>query len=247
MFLIPLSASSQMKLHMRATIAMPVVGSSSRDAYPSHTPKAFSTDLIVRLDDTIALVIGSNIDTLRHGTWLEKNNFYIMPYEFQFDSADHAISSMKMHGRWMGALGEALIEVPLVHTVPVSDSMWEFTEGNVLCSFDCFYDEKYLMPNGENGETIFGGKGTTSFGANILSVHQSPAHSSLHITSLTNGAVRIETDVIGSPQPIEIFDALGRQVVRETMEGNSLTITTLRPGCYFARIGSEIVKFVVID
>ncbi|HEX5317209.1 MAG TPA: hypothetical protein VFX22_11215, partial [Candidatus Kapabacteria bacterium] len=67
------------------------------------------------------------------------------------------------------------------------------------------------------------------------------------IPSLTGGFV------ISSPahfnRRLEIFNTLSRKVADEVVLAGSLSldhrISSLPPGCYFARLGDEVAKFIV--
>ena len=247
--LIPFSASSQGRFYLRASISMPVSGSSDLQAYISHGSGAFDGSLEVKLRDTIALTAGDNRDSLRN-TELKLGGG--SPYlclgtcTFQFDSLNHILHKIGISGQAIGGKG-FFISVDSLPVVALSDSEWTLPDQSVPCNYSCYYDDKYLMPNGNNGEDIASGLGQSTFvGRNILGVRRASGPSTIHITSFGSGIIQIETSANLPSQEIEIFDGLGRQVFHTTFSGNTIRVSNLRSGCYITRLGSEMVKFVVI-
>jgi len=51
-------------------------------------------------------------------------------------------------------------------------------------------------------------------------------------------------------EPLQIFDMIGQPVLKMPVESGMkdmiLSSQSLPPGCYFARLGNEVVKFVVM-
>ena len=135
-----------------------------------------------------------------------------------------------------------------LHVVALSDTTWTLADENVPCTDTCSYEDKYLMPNGENGEDFASGIGVSTFvGRNVLLVHLQNAHSRLRITSLANAGLLIDANQDAIGQALEVFDYLGHRVVHEIYNGSPIRLATLRPACYFARLGEETVKFVVLQ
>ena len=253
--LIPLSAWSQSRLFLRATVPMPMSGSSDFKAYLCHGSGAFDDNAELKFQDSIPILAGDNQATLSH-TLLTRGN---TPYSaglhefrfqglctFQFNPQNHTLLWFNLSGGNFNA--HFSISLDTVRVVALSDSTWTLDDQSISCTYTCDYVDRYLMPNGNNGKDVAQGKGQTTFaGRNVLLVLLSNEHSSIRISSIANGVIQIEGDVNKPGQEIEIFDALGRQVFHTAIDGQPIRVGNLRMGCYFARTRAEVRKFVVVD
>lgn len=68
-----------------------------------------------------------------------------------------------------------------------------------------------------------------------LSLYPNPAHSSVQISGIGL-----------QPQPLTIYSATGAQLLQQTVvDGNTIDVSHLRPGIYFARIGLQTLKLAI--
>lgn len=249
LFLIPVCGWAQGRLFLRATISMPVSGSSDFQGYVNHNSGAFDGFLEVTLHDSIALVAGKNRDSLFNiGLALGSNQFICVGvFNAQFDSESHKLLKVSINGEAKGGKG-FFVSLDSLEVVALSDSTWTVADQSVACNYTCYYADKYLLPNGSSGEDIASGIGQTIFvGRNILGVRPSSRPSTIHIISLGPGVIQIEADANTLAQEIAIFDDLGRQVFRRNSDGGTIRVSDLRSGCYIARLGTEVIKFVVLQ
>jgi hypothetical protein len=252
----PLSAKAQDRLFLNASALMSMSGYSDLNAYVSHGDGRYSDILEVKLRDTISLVADNAQDTLpiRNSVMGPKYGGpqYLCSgfYTFHFDHQGHRLLNVVIRaGGYYGSFFSMTLDsLPLT---AISDSTWSVTDAKWTCSYSCHYESLYLMPNGNNGSDVATGKGETTLATpNALSVYHSMKHERVRIVMVANHAVQFESDDKSSTMSIDIYDAIGRITDLVHFEGGIARVTSLPPGCYFARLtssngASEVVKFVV--
>lgn len=262
--MIPISGNAQSRLFFHATIDLPLTGTTDDTTNGCSTGgqpiTPISGDILVTLSDTIPLIAGENQGSLNSpivnmrimggGTYAYSGN-----YTFQYDPQRHTISNVQITaGSTIPGYDSSEINFALtldsISLSAVSDADWTLAGGGLPCSYSSGYYNQYLMMTGALGWQKASGQGQTTL-VNLnastagVEVSMGVPSSTIQITYIANGAVQIEGSSSGPEVEVEIFDAVGHLTLRTPMDGNVVQISNLVPGCYFARLGNQVAKFIV--
>jgi hypothetical protein len=251
---VPLLVRSQDRIHFQAEIVLHDTGSWSGYSkwYPgvnyggpeSRTLHLWYNDTLTIMGDSISGILQRNPGNLTSA----------------FDRTTNTMRHVQIIGSYTPSSDEDQTHFTftlILDSLPLereSDSKYALMKGNYDCHVSNSYswghpggpeqsDLALTYSSGSGGDTGF----VTVYVPTISSSVRYPiAKTIFHIISLSNGSVQIEGDPNAPIQTVEIIDHLGRTIRRANLESNSTRITSLIPGCYFARLGTEVAKFVVI-
>jgi hypothetical protein len=258
---VPLSAAAQSRLFFHATIDLPMHGWCGDVSHGCNEGGALINDTMeVELNEFFPLIAGENLGMLKSpivdwnwgGPYVYSGN-----YTFQYDPQSHTLYNLQITVAGLNGSSDDSSEINFAISLDsislgvVSDSNWTLAYNDVPCSYSSSYYYQYLMYNSAEGVDQAIGQGqTTLVNLNVstasVEVSTGGPSSNIQITYLGNGAVQIECSPSSPEEAVEIFDALGHLTLRATMDGNFAQISNLPLGCYFARIGDQVAKFIVL-
>jgi hypothetical protein len=248
--IIPLSVRSQDRLFFHATVIMPAEGSQTVEYGNGVKTKPFQGNVKATIDDSIPLVPGNNLDTLGNAMILLEGGgaSYHNPAScsFYFDEQSTVLRNVKIESN--GLFHSFSASLDSLSVIVLTDSTWTVAETEPACTYSCHYEYFYLLPNHQDGKLVADGDGNSTLTTHVATgrVQPYPHSSSIRINPQGNGVVEFEVGPSIS-RAIEIVDALGRPIYTTSIIEDVIRITHLRPGCYFARLGTEVAKFIVME
>ncbi len=172
---------------------------------------------------------------------------------FTIDSTNHEILNITLYvaqdidGPGANSGGEDLLEVnfPPVHYTFVGNQI--IAEAGV---YECQYFFSSVLQSFINGTTTCSDTGsiadTLFFQIKPSTLEVSNSNLSTRIEFIDNGTQLLEFAPSFEARGLEIYNTVGNIVFRSSISPTSSTEELLLPpGCYFARLGDQVAKFVV--